>query len=129
MNRLRQLLVLLLLMVSGNMAAEYFACEYVEPFLIATDNGAGRTKLVGLRMDPSIKTLVIPNKINGNEVCDVINRHWWFYSKPRYESWGNQYQRKMEFSLFERNCNMQTYEDDWPRFDVNPFAVGIVRLV
>ena len=123
MKKLRQLLVMLLLMVSGNISALYQWYDYSEPFILSSDPLSSYQAIGGVHLDPSITTLVIPNKIDGRIVGNVVPRYYTYLSKFRYESWGNYYSKNVKFSPFERSCNMRVdddYGNEYRRFDLLP---------
>ena len=113
MKQISKLFVLLLLMMSSSIAAQnqYFSDPYVY-------ESNGLVFLRALHMAPSIKTLVIPNKINGEWVCGIYDRVYQWKTKDRPRAGGGYWSKWHEqpFSIFRYSCIVE--ESGY--YDVNP---------
>ena len=97
MKKLRKLLVLLLLVMSGSVAngKPYFP-SYQYPCIY--DGDKGHITIYGLDINPNEKTLVIPNKIDGEWVEEIEDRTYEFRNTSYLGS------GTAKFSAFRYSC-------------------------
>ena len=109
MKQITKLFVLLFLMMSSSSAKAIYH-PYLYP-CVYEDNWSFITVL-GIDIDPTTKTLVIPNKINGEWVEKIENREFYWYQK------GKKGERTTKFSPFKYNCP----KDEWGYYCPNLYV-------
>ena len=114
MKKLRKLLVLLLLVMSGNVIAQEQL--WSPPYVY--ENTKGLLFLRGLYLADNVTTLVIPNKIDGCWVGGIYDRVYQWKTKDRPRAGGGWWSKwnEMPFSIFKYSCNV----DNTGYFDVEP---------
>ena len=124
MKKLRKLLVLLLLVMSGSVIAQeqLFSPPYVY------ENTNGLLFLKGLYLADNVTTLVIPNKIDGCWVGGIYDRVYQWKTKDRPRAGGGWWSKwnEMPFSIFKYSCNVDNtgYFDVEPVVSDNQYEVG-----
>ena len=124
MKKLRKLLVLLLLVMSGSVIAQeqLFSPPYVY------ENTKGLLFLRGLYLADNVTTLVIPNKIDGCWVGGIYDRIYQWKTKDRPRAGGGWWSKwnEMPFSIFKYSCNVDNtgYFDVEPVVSDNQYEVG-----
>ena len=114
MKKLRKLLVLLLLVMSGSVIAQEQL--WSPPYVY--ENTKGLLFLRGLYLADNVTTLVIPNKIDGCWVGGIYDRVYQWKTKDRPRAGGGWWSKwnEMPFSIFKYSCNV----DNTGYFDVEP---------
>ncbi len=117
MKKLRKLLVLLLLVMSGSVIAQEQL--WSPPYVY--ENTKGLLFLRGLYLADNVTTLVIPNKIDGCWVGGIYDRVYQWKTKDRPRAGGGWWSKwnEMPFSIFKYSCNFYN-----GYFDVEPVVNG-----
>lgn len=115
MKKIRLMLVLMFLIMSS-ISAKAYVQKFLYPYVYEIQYDV--VCVIGLDIDPTVKTLVIPNKIDGYWVWHINNRSWQWKTKDRPRAGGGWWSKwnEIPFSIFARNCNVEA--DGY--YDTNP---------